>query len=284
VDVDGSSTVAPITEAVAEEYAKVGEAAVSVGISGTGGGFSKFCRGETDINDASRAIKDSEREACADDGVAFREFQIGADALTIAVSSDNDFIECITFSQLREIWSPDSSVERWSDIDPSYPDESITLYGPGADSGTFDYFTETVLGAAGSSRSDYTSSEDDNVLVDGVAHDADALGYFGYAYFRESEGDLRALGIDMDVDSDGEPVSDDDRQGCVVPSDETVRDGTYPLSRPLYIYVSEEALARERVREFLRFYMEEAGTLVGEIGYTPLRDDEYAGNLAILAE
>jgi phosphate transport system substrate-binding protein len=284
VDVDGSSTVAPITEAVAEEYAKVGEAAVSVGISGTGGGFDKFCRGETDINDASRPIKDSERALCAERGVTFREFPIGADALTIAVSADNDFTECITFSQLRAIWDRGSTVERWSDIDPSYPDESIRLYAPGADSGTFDYFTDAVNGTAGRSRSNYVSSEDDNVLVEGVARDGDALGYFGYAYFRESEDELRALAVDMDVDGDGEPVADDERRGCVAPSDETVRDATYPLSRPLYVYVSDKALARPRVLNFLRFYMEEADTLVAEIGYTPLQDEQYAANLAALGE
>jgi phosphate transport system substrate-binding protein len=273
-----------VTEAVAEEYAKVGEAAVSVGISGTGGGFDKFCRGETDINNASRAMKETEQEACASRGVAYREFAIGADALTIAVSAENDRLDCITFSKLREIWGQESAVSRWSDVDSSFGDEELRLYGPGADSGTFDFFTETVNGSAGHSRSDYTASEDDNVLVEGVARDADALGYFGFAYFRESQGELRALAVDRDVDGDGEPLPAGERSGCVVPSDATVRDGSYPLSRPLFIYVAEESLARPRVRSFLEFYMQEAATLVAEIGYTPLNDDEYAANLAALAE
>ncbi len=284
VDVDGSSTVSPITEAVAEEYAKVGSAAVSVGISGTGGGFDKFCRGETDINDASRAIKESERKVCERRGIEFREFRIGADGLTIALSRENDFIDCITFSQLRTIWDEGSQVSTWSDVDPALPDEPIRLYGPGADSGTFDFFTQTVNGAVSRSRSDYTASEDDNVLVQGVARDSKGLGYFGYAYFRESEGELRALAVDMDIDVEGAPLSTDERTGCIAPSDETVRDGSYPLSRPLYVYAAVESLARPRVRGFLQFYMENAETLVAEIGYTPLPDEDYAANLAALTE
>ncbi len=268
---DGSSTVFPITEAVAEEFRKVQpDVDVVVGISGTGGGFKKFCNGETDFNDASRPQKDEEKEACASNGIEAVQFQVGFDGLSVMVNPENDFVECLTVEELKAIWEPNSTVDSWNDVRPEWPDEPIALYGPDADSGTFDYFTEEIVGEEGVSRPDYTASADDNVLVQGIAGDRDALGYFGYAYYVENTDKLKLVAVDGG-------------EGCVQPSRETVLDGSYsPLSRPLFVYVRKDALERPEVAEFMRFYLTEGRALVSEVGYVEAPASVYEGGLAAI--
>ncbi|MBI2898523.1 MAG: PstS family phosphate ABC transporter substrate-binding protein [Deltaproteobacteria bacterium] len=271
VRVDGSSTVFPITEAVAEEFQKTAQSVrVTVGISGTGGGFQKFCRGETDITDASRPIKPSEVEACRAGGVGYVEVPVAYDGIAIVTNPRNTWATSITVEELRRLWQPEAQghVTRWSRVRPGWPDREIHLFGPGVDSGTYDYFTEAIVGKEHSSRGDYTSSEDDNVLVQGIASDELALGLFGLAYYEENRGRLKVLPVD-----DGEP---DNGAGPIVPSAETVRNGTYqPLSRPLFIYVASRALERPEVSSFMRFYLEKSSSLVREVGYIPLPDRAY---------
>ena len=269
VQIDGSSTVYPITEAVAEEFMIAHrQARITVGVSGTGGGFSKFMRGETDINDASRSIKSSEMELAAREDIDFIELPVAYDGLVVVVHPDNDWAECLTVDELRAIWEPGSRINNWNEVRPGFPDRELALYGPGTDSGTYDYFTEAVGGASGASRSDFTASEDDNVLVQGVSGDPDALGFFGIAYYEENAERLKLLGID-----DGDP---ENGEGCVAPSVATVENGTYaPLSRALFIYVRPGSAEQEIAREFVRFYLARAGGLVREVGYVPLTDEEY---------
>jgi phosphate transport system substrate-binding protein len=259
---DGSSTTGPMTAAVAEEFRGVTDNVdVTVDISGTGGGFKRFCEGETDMSNASRPIKDEEADVCADNGVDFYEYQMAIDALTVVVSADNDFVSCLTVDQLNQLWAPDSDVTTWDQIDESFPEEPVNLYGPGADSGTFDYFTEVINGEAQASRTDYQPSEDDNVIVQGVMNDANALGYFGLAYYLENEGSLKAVEIDSG-------------EGCVEPSAEAASSGEYaPLARPLFIYVRADSLEREEMQEFLRFYLANAQELAGDVGYVAMSDD-----------
>ena len=259
IEIDGSSTVFPVTAAVAEEFRKEhGGVQVNVGFSGTGGGFKRFAAGETAISDASRPIKDSEKEAAEANGIDYIELKIGTDGLSVMVSPENDFVDCLTIEQLHEIWKPESTVNNWNQINPAWPDGKINLYGPGTDSGTFDYFTEEVNGESKLSRADYTASEDDNVLVRGIAGDRNALGYFGYAYYAENADKLKILGVDSG-------------EGCVVPSPETIEDGSYnPLSRPLFIYVAVDELKdRPEVAAFVDFFLDNAPTLVREVGYIP---------------
>ena len=259
IEIDGSSTVFPVTAAVAEEFRKEhGGVQVNVGFSGTGGGFKRFAAGETAISDASRPIKDSEKEAAEANGIDYIELKIGTDGLSVMVSPENDFVDCLTIEQLHEIWKPESTVNNWNQINPAWPDDKINLYGPGTDSGTFDYFTEEVNGESKLSRADYTASEDDNVLVRGIAGDRNALGYFGYAYYAENADKLKILGVDSG-------------EGCVVPSPETIEDGSYnPLSRPLFIYVAVDELKdRPEVAAFVDFFLDNAPTLVREVGYIP---------------
>ncbi len=264
VTIDGSSTVYPISQAVAEEFQNTHRNIyVTVGISGTGGGFKKFLAGETDINDASRPIKPSEIQKAQQQGIQFLELPVAYDGLTVVVNPKNDFVDHLTVEELRKIWAPDSKVRTWKDVRPEWPDREIKLYGPGTDSGTFDYFTEAVVGKAGQSRSDYQASEDDNVLVTGVSSDVDALGYFGFAYYVENQDKLKAVPIDGG-------------QGPVAPSLETVKSGRYvPLSRPLFIYVSTAALKRPEVEQFVQFYLDECPQLAKEVGYIPLSDSIY---------
>ncbi len=271
IAVDGSSTVFPITEAMAEEFgATYGDVRIAVGISGTGGGFKKFCNGETDIQDASRAIKDSEKEACAATGIEYTELLVGLDGLSVVVNPANDLAQCLTVEQLKTIWDQGSTVKNWSEVDPSFQDQPLALYGPGTDSGTFDFFTEVVNGVAKQSRADYTASEDDNVLVQGVAGDEGALGYFGMAYYLENADKLKAVSIDSG-------------KGCVAPSFETVADGTYaPLSRPLYIYVKNASLARPEVYEFVKFYLANAPTIVPAVDYVAVDQSVYDEDMAKL--
>ncbi len=285
VIVDGSSTVGPITEAVAEEFGKVSDVHVPVGISGTGGGFEKFCFGETDINDASRPIKpDDAKEGagCKANGIEYVEFKVAIDGLTVVVHPDNDFASCLTYSQLTQLWDDDSAVSSWRDLDPSFPDEEIKLFGPGPDSGTFDYFTEEINGTADKSRADYTPSENDNVLVQGVENEPNALGCFGFAYYQGAGSKLKALQISKDQNGKGTPVPAERQKGCVAPTEATINDNSYPLSRPLFIYVSKDALARPEVRGFVEYYLSEARTLVPDVGYVALPDAEYAEGKARL--
>ena len=271
IAIDGSSTVFPITEAVAEEFqGAMPSARVTVGISGTGGGFTKFCSGETDITNASRPIKQVEIDLCADQGINFIELPIAYDGIAILVNPENHWVDTIAVDELKRIWEPDAqqTVVRWDQIRPDWPERELHLFGPGADSGTFDYFTEVITGEEDASRGDFTSSEDDNVLVQGVSTDQLALGFFGYAYYEENRDRLKLVPVD-----DG---NDDNGAGAIAASPETVRNGTYqPLSRPILLYVSTAALDRAEVRAFIDFYLNEGVPLVREVGYVPLGEHEY---------
>jgi phosphate transport system substrate-binding protein len=269
IAIDGSSTVFPVSEAIAEEFQKANKGAirVTVGISGTGGGFKKFCRGETDISNGSRPILKEEIEACKKAGIDFYELPLAFDALTVAVSPKNTTLKCITVAQLKTIWEPGAQgkVMKWKDADPSWPDQPLKLYGAGADSGTFDYFTEAITGKAKSSRGDYTASEDDNVLVTGIEQDANSLGYIPFAYYEPHKAKMKALGIDWGKG-----------QGCVLPSLENVLAGTYnPLARPLFIYVSKKAADKPEVAQFVEFAMTKGPALIREVKYLPLPDEAY---------
>jgi len=271
IAIDGSSTVYPVTEAVAEEFnAAYPDVKVSVGFSGTGGGMSKFIAKEIDIANASRKIKSTEAEAATAAGVEFLEIKVGFDGLSILVNPENTWVTSLTVEQLKEMWKPGSTIMNWSDIDPTWPNEKIVFYAPGVDSGTFDYFTEAIVGELDAMRSDYTGSEDDNVLVQGIAGDKYAIGFFGFAYYEENADKLKLVGVDKGA-------------GAVVPSFETIADGTYaPLSRPLYIYVNKASLEREEVLEFVTFYLENAKELVADVGYVPLPDADYEASLELL--
>ncbi len=270
IKVDGSSTVFPITEAVAEEFGKSGGGKVIVGISGTGGGFKRFCRGETDISDASRPIKQKEIDACREGGVQYVELPVAYDGLAVVVNPQNSWVDYLTVEELKKIWEPGAQgvVTMWSQVRGGFPAREIQLFGPGTDSGTFDYFTEVVNGKSGSSRGDYTASEDDNVLVEGVASSPGGLGYFGLAYYEENADRVKVV-----------PVKD--KGSAVVPSKDTVINGTYaPLSRPLFIYVNKDSLkAKPLVAKFVRYYLENAAALSEEVGYVPLPQSEYQAGL-----
>lgn len=261
ISTDGSSTVGPMTAAVAEEFLAIApNVDIVIDISGTGGGFERFCQGETDMSNASRAIAEDEVETCHENGVEFYEFQMAIDALTVVVNAENEFVDCLTVEQLNQLWAPDSEITTWNQLNPEWPEEQISLYGPGADSGTFDYFTDVIVGEEGASRTDYQPSEDDNVIVQGVANDPYALGYFGLAYYLENQDSLKAVEIDSG-------------DGCVAPSAETASDGSYaPLARPLYIYVRAESLELEAVQEFVQFYLANAQELADDVGYVAMSD------------
>jgi phosphate transport system substrate-binding protein len=263
VVIDGSSTVFPLTSAAAELFMEENPGVnVSVGQSGTGGGFEKFCDGQTDISDASRAIEDDEIALCEEAGITFDEFSIANDALTVVVNADNDWATCLTVEQLNAIWAPGSTVNNWNQVDPSFPDQELVLAGPGTDSGTFDYFTDAVNGEEGASRTDYQASEDDNVIVQAVQGSPGAMGYFGFSYFEENQETLKALEIDGG-------------SGCVTPSSDTVQDGSYsPLGRQLFIYPSAEALERPEVEEFVRFYVENVDAIVEAAAFIGLNDEQ----------
>jgi phosphate transport system substrate-binding protein len=278
VQIDGSSTVYPITEAVAEEFqkAKQGAVKVTVGISGTGGGFKKFCRGETDISDASRPILKEEMAECAKNGVKYVELPIAFDALTVAVSKQNSWVDYLTVAELKTMWGPEAQgkITNWKQIRSGFPDAPLQIAGAGADSGTFDYFTEAIVGKAKASRGDYTASEDDNVLVQGVQRDVNAIGYFGYAYYAENQGKLKAVPI---IEKAGRPG--------VLPALATVLDGSYqPLSRPIFIYVNAKAHERAEVKRFVDYYLVHGAKLAKEVKYVPLPDKAYALNRDHLAK
>jgi phosphate transport system substrate-binding protein len=263
ISADGSSTVGPLATAAVERYEEESpDARITVGISGTGGGFERFCRGETDLSNASRPIEDEERQACEQEGIEFTELQVANDALTVVVNAENDWAECLTVDQLKKIWGPGSKVDNWQDVDPSFPDQELKLYGPGTDSGTFDYFTDEINGEEGASRSDYSASEDDNVIVRGVAGDPGALGYFGFTYFEENQDTLKAVSID----SGG---------GCVAPSAASAQSGEYkPLSRPLFTYVKTASLERDGVRDFLSFWLDNSEEIADAARFVPMTDDQ----------
>ena len=271
IAIDGSSTVFPITEAVAEEFQKTSDARVTIGVSGTGGGFKKFCKGETAITGASRPIKPSEVEACKAAGIDYIELPVAYDGIAVVVSPKNDWANHITVAELKTLWAPEAQgkVKRWSQVREGWPDKEIHLFGPGVDSGTYDYFTQAVTGTEHSSRGDFTSSEDDNVLVEGVANDELGLGFFGFAYYAENKGKLKVLSIDDEDAANG--------TAPITPSPETIKDGTYqPLSRPIFIYVSAKAAERPEVQKLIAFYLNEGRKLVSEVGYVQLPERAYA--------
>lgn len=263
IQADGSSTVGPFTTAAAERFQKENpDVQVTVGVSGTGGGFERFCRGETDLSNASRPIKDEEEQICKDAGIEHVEFQVANDAITVVVNTENDWATCLTVDQLAKIWGPDSTAKSWKDIDPSFPDEKLSLFGPGTDSGTFDYFTDEINGEEGASRSDYSASEDDNNTVTGVSGEKGGLGYFGFSYFEENQDTLKAVEIDGG-------------DGCVAPSVENAQNGTYkPLARPLYIYAKKESFARPEVEAFIRYLIANETAIAESAQFVPLTDEQ----------
>ncbi len=277
VKIDGSSTVYPVTEAVAEEFQKANKGLkVTVGVSGTGGGFKKFCRNEIDISNASRPILASEMADCKAVGVEYFELPVAFDALTVVINPKNTWLKQATVAELKKMWEPaaQGKVTRWNQVNPAWPDQPIKLFGAGSDSGTFDYFTEAIVGKSKSSRGDFTASEDDNVLVQGVAGDVNAIGYFGYAYYAENAGRLKALPI---VEKEGKPA--------VSPSAESVIAGTYqPLARPIFIYVNAKALAKPEVKKFIDFYMTQGAKMAKEVKYVPLPAAIYTTNLKHIAD
>ena len=263
---DGSSTVGPLTSAAAELFMTENPGVqITVGTSGTGGGFKKFCEGQTQISNASRPIKDEEKAACEAKGIEYQEVVVANDALTIVVNKDNTFLKCLTVDELKTLWGPEATgkVTKWQQVNPSFPAEDIKLYGPGTDSGTFDYFTDEINGEEGASRTDYEPSEDDNVIVQGVSGDPNALGYFGFTYFEENAEALRAVQVDNGA-------------GCVSPSADTARDGSYaPLSRPLFIYVDKKAFASNpALKSFIDFYVENDAKIAEAAQYIPLSDEQ----------
>ncbi|MFZ8928426.1 MAG: PstS family phosphate ABC transporter substrate-binding protein [Pseudohongiellaceae bacterium] len=264
VSLDGSSTVYPISEAIAEEFLAVApRVRVTVGVSGTGGGFKKFLAEETDINDASRTIKESEMLEAEANGINYLEIPVAFDGLSVVVNPNNTWVDYLTVEELQQIWQPGSMVDSWDDIRPEWPAEPIRLYGPGTDSGTFDYFTEAINGESGASRPDYTASEDDNVLVQGISGDENSLGFFGYAYYVENQDKLKIVPVDGG-------------NGPIAPTATTINDGTYaPLSRPIFIYLNTASLARPEVRTFVDFYIDNAGAMANEVGYIELTADMY---------
>lgn len=275
IRIDGSSTVYPITEAIAEEFRiDQPDVKVTVGVSGTGGGFGKFGRGEIDINNASRPIKEQEAADAKANNIGFVELKVAYDGLVVVVNKENTWVNEITVDELKKIWEPaaQEKITRWNQVNPAWPNEEFSLYGPGVASGTYDYFTEAIVGKSGSSRGDYTASEDDNVLVQGIAGDKNGLGFFGLAYYEENKSKLKLVGVKTD-------------SGVVIPTAETVKSGTYkPLSRPVFIYVSNASMERPEVSAFVRFYLDNASALVPDVGYIPLTDQEYQAESSKLKE
>jgi phosphate transport system substrate-binding protein len=267
IRVDGSSTVGPLTEAAAEFFQQENAGVqVTVGISGTGGGFEKFCNGETDISDASRPIEDDEKKACASEGITFAEAQVANDGLSVVVNPENTWATCLTVAQLKSVWEQGSNIDNWNQIDPSFPDVPLELFGAGTDSGTFDYFTAAINGEEGNSRTDYQATEDDNVTVQGVAGTKGGMGYFGLSYYEQNPDKLKLLQIDGG-------------KGCVTPSKETVQSGDYtPLSRPLLIYVKDASLKRPVVDAFIKFYIDNAERIANQAQFVPLTAEQAAAS------
>jgi len=269
IRIDGSSTVAPLSESAAELFqAENPDVRVTVGTSGTGGGFQKFCNGEIDIADASRPIKQSEIDACTAKALKYDELTVANDGLSVVVNPSNTWAKCLTVEQLKAVWAPDSTVNNWNQVDPSFPNEKLELFGAGTDSGTFDYFTEAINGTAGASRTDYNATEDDNVTVNGVSGTKGGLGYLGLSYVEQNEGKIVAL----EINGGG---------GCVAPSTKTVQDTTYqPLGRPLFVYATAAAIARPEVQAFLKFYIDNAGEIAEQALFVPMTPAETANSHA----
>lgn len=270
IAIDGSSTVFPITEAVAEEFQKKHDARVTIGVSGTGGGFKKFCSGEIEISGASRPIAEVEAERCKKNGIEYIELPVAYDGITVVVHPDNDWVDHMTVDELKKLWRPEAQgeIKKWSQVRTGWPDKEIHLFGAGVDSGTYDYFTKAIVGEEHASRGDFTSSEDDNVLVQGISTDPLALGFFGFAYYDENRDKLKAVAID-----DNKP---DNGKGPIEPSLETIANMTYqPLSRPIFIYVREDAAKQKAVQKLVQFYLDEGRALVKEVGYVPMPDKAY---------
>ncbi|MFI6369548.1 PstS family phosphate ABC transporter substrate-binding protein [Streptomyces sp. NPDC050546] len=265
IRVDGSSTVAPLSTAAAQLFqGENPDVRVTVGTSGTGGGFEKFCAGETDISDASRPIESDEKAACEKNGIQYAELQIANDGLSIVVNKDNDFAECLTVAQLKKIWAPGSKVNNWNQVDSKFPDEKLELFGPGTDSGTFDYFTEAINGEEGASRTDYSPSEDDNVTVQGVSGSSGGMGYFGLSYYEENKDELKLLKVDGG-------------DGCVAPTTKTVQNGSYkPLSRPLFIYPKASSLDKSEVEAFVEYYVQNSAEIAEKAQFVPLNQEQQA--------
>jgi phosphate transport system substrate-binding protein len=265
ITADGSSTVGPFMTRAAEDFKEAEDVDVTVGISGTGGGFERFCAGETDLSNASRPIDEEEVAACEEGGVEYIEFRVATDALTNVVNGENDWATCLTVEQLKSIWEPGSNVSNWNQVDQSFPDQELTLFGPGTDSGTFDYFTDVINGEEGASRTDYSPSEDDNVIVQGVSGDRGGLGYFGFSYFEQNQGTLKALEVDGG-------------NGCVAPSAEAAQDGSYaPLSRPLLVYVKRSSFdENEDVRNFITFMLDNNASIAEAAQFVALSEDQIA--------
>jgi phosphate transport system substrate-binding protein len=264
IEVDGSSTVGPFVTAGAEEFqGQNADVQVTVGISGTGGGFERFCAGETDISDASRPIKeDEEVPVCQKNGIEYTELQVANDGIAVVVNNENDWAKCLTVEQLNKIWAPDSKVDNWNQVDPSFPDQKMTLAGPGTDSGTFDFFTKEINGEEDASRTDYQATEDDNVIVQAVEGDKGGLGYFGLSYFEQNQEQIN------DVEVDG-------GAGCVAPSTETVQDDSYtPLSRPLFIYVKNASLQKPEVKAFVQYLLDNGETIAQTALFVPMTDEQ----------
>jgi phosphate transport system substrate-binding protein len=270
ISADGSSTVGPYVTSAAESFRDESGTDVTVGISGTGGGFERFCRGETDLSNASRPIDEDEVAICEENNVEYLELQVANDALTVVVNKDNDWATCLTVDELNAIWKPGSTVSSWQDVRPSFPDEPIELFGPGTDSGTFDYFTDAINGEEGASRTDYQASEDDNVIVQGVGGTPGGMGYFGFSYYEENQDTLKALEID-------------DGSGCVAPSADAAQSGEYtPLARPLFVYAKTTALERQEVEDFLRYMLDNEATIAETAQFVPLNETQIEENLAKL--
>ena len=261
IEVDGSSTVAPVTDAIAEEYAnEAPDVTVNVGVSGTGGGFERFCRGETHISDASRPIKDEEAAICEEAGIEYTELRVGTDALTMVTSPETDWVDCLTTEEVTKIFGEEDPAGSWSDVNPEFPDEALEVFAPGTDSGTYDFMVEDVLGLE-ASRQDYNASEDDNIIAQGVIGTPGSWGFFGFAFFQESADQLKALEYDAG-------------DGCVAPSVETAQDGSYQMTRPLFIYVSNEALQRPEVQGFVTYYLDTVPSIIEEVGYIGVPDED----------
>ena len=273
ITADGSSTVGPFVTKAAEDFKAEQDVDVTVGISGTGGGFERFCAGETDLSNASRPIDEDEQALCAEGGVEYVEFRVATDALTNVVNSENDWADCLTVEQLGEIWGPGSKITNWNQVDPSFPDVQLRLYGPGTDSGTFDYFTDAINGEEGASRTDFAPSEDDNVIVQGVIGERGGLGYFGFSYFEQNQGALKALEVDSG-------------SGCVAPSAATAQDGSYtPLARPLFVYVKQSSFDdSENVRNFIGFMFDNNQSIAEGAEFVPLSEEQIAEGQATLEE
>lgn len=272
ISVDGSSTVAPFVTIAQEDFRASGATTdITVGISGTGGGFERFCKGETDISNASRAIKDEEKAACESGGVEYAELQLANDGIAVVVNNENDWATCLTTDQLKKMWEPNSKVNNWKDVDPKFPDQALKLFGPGTDSGTFDFFTKEINGEEDANRTDYQPSEDDNVIVQGVEGEKGGLGYFGLSYYEQNQDKLKVVQVDGG-------------KGCITPTTATVQDGTYaPLSRPLYVYVKKSSFARPEVKAFLQYMLDNQETIASEALFVPLTVEQATAAASALA-